>query len=410
MKVELHHIKIRDIAKGFVDSDTEGCRGFGGRLDIRPKYQRNFVYDDKKRNAVIHSVRHNFPLSVMYWVRKGTGTPEDPTRYEVLDGQQRTISICQFLNKAFPVMSDNGNPQFFHNLTDEQQEAFLDYELMVYVCEGTEQEELEWFQVINIAGEELSKQELRNAIYSGPWLTSAKEYFSKPTAGGKKIGDPYMTAKWVRQEGLQVAIDWVSHGDIEGYMSQHQQDEDAKELWDKFKAIIDWVKRVFPTYRKEMKKVPWGPLYDKYGKKFQQGDADRLEKEVARLMADEDITKKPGIYSYVLGEPEKVLSIRAFNERQKREACERQHHHCPMCEAEGVDIEYDIKEMEADHIVPWSKGGTTTSDNCQMLCKDHNGKKSNKTNDKAEQRKRTVEAPQDPLAGNSAVIVKEYNG
>ena len=227
MKVELQPIKIREIVNGFVDNDVEGCKGLGGSLDIRPKYQRNFVYDDKKRDAVIHSVRHGFPLSIMYWVKKGTGTADDPYRYEVLDGQQRTISICQFVNKAFPVKSDRGNFQFFQNLTDEQQQEFLDYELMVYICEGTEEEELQWFQVINIAGESLSKQELRNAVYSGTWLSSAKEYFSKPGSGGQKIGDDYMSCQWKRQEGLETAIDWVSHGNIERYMSEHQHDENG---------------------------------------------------------------------------------------------------------------------------------------------------------------------------------------
>lgn len=402
MKIELKKITIRQVVDGFVDNDTEGCKGFGGDLDIRPKYQRNFVYDEKKRNAVVHSVRHDFPLSVMYWVKKGSGTQDDPYRYEVLDGQQRTISVCQYVNKAFPVPV-KGNFKFFHNLTDEEQEKFLDYELMVYICEGTEAEELEWFQVINIAGEPLSRQELRNAIFSGPWLTSAKEYFSKPNSGGKKIGDPYMSAKWIRQEGLEKALDWVNHGDIEGYMSQHQRDEDAKELWTKFKAIIDWVKRVFPTYRKEMKKVPWGKLYDKYAKKFGKNDADRLEKRIAELMMDEDVSNKAGIYSYVLGEPESCLSIRKFTDKQKREAYERQHHHCPICEANGDLTEYELKDMEADHIVPWSKGGATTTDNLQMLCHDHNNAKSNKSNASDEQRKRQLDAPVDPLANNPTI-------
>lgn len=406
MKIELQRIKIREIVDGYVDSDTEGCRGLGGRLDIRPKYQRNFVYDAAKREAVIHSVRHNFPLSVMYWVKKGEGTDEDPIRYEVLDGQQRTISICQFVDGAFPVKSDNGNPQFFSTLDNTPggaQDKFLDYELMVYICEGTEEEELEWFQVINIAGEELTKQELRNAIYSGEWLTDAKRYFSRINGGGKRDADPFMNAKWNRQEVLEKAIDWVSHGDIEGYMSKHRRDEDASELVKGFKAIISWVKRVFPTYRKEMKRVPWGPLYNKYAKKFGSADADRLEEQVSRLMADEDVTNKAGVYSYVLGEPERSLSIRKFTDRQKREAYERQHHRCPMCEAEGKDVEYAIGEMDGDHIVPWSKGGTTTTDNLQMLCKKHNQKKSNDADVPNEQRKRQTSDPVDPLAGRTPV-------
>ena len=227
-------------------------------------------------------------------------------------------------------------------------------------------------------------QELRNAIYSGTWLTSAKEYFSKPNSGGKKIGDKYLTADWNRQGGLEVALKWVSHDDIIGYMSEHagtEEDgtplyENAEDLYNKFEEIIKWVKRVFPNYRKEMKKADWGSLYDKYGSKFQKKDAERLEKLVSKYMADEDVTKKPGIYGYVLGEPEKVLSIRKFNDRQKREAYERQEGKCPRCQAEGNDQVYDIGEMEADHIAPWSQGGATVSENCMMLCKDHNGVKS----------------------------------
>ena len=419
MKVELHKIKIRDVADGFVDSDTEGVKGYGGRLDIRPKYQRNFVYKDKQRDAVIHSIRAGFPLSIMYWVRKGSGTDEDPYRYEVLDGQQRTISFCQYINKGFPI-NEKGNFRFFHNLTQEEKDAFLDYELMVYICEGSEAEELEWFQVINIASEPLSNQELRNAIYSGTWLTSAKEYFSKPNSGGKKIGDKYLTADWNRQGGLEVALKWVSHEDIIGYMSEHagtEEDgtplyENADDLYNKFEEIIKWVKRVFPNYRKEMKKVDWGYLYDQYGSKFQKKDADRLEKLISKYMADEDITKKPGIYGYVLGEPEKVLSIRKFNDRQKREAYERQEGKCPRCQAEGNEQVYDIGEMEADHITPWSQGGATVSENCMMLCKDHNNTKSDakgKGGKKAVKEEEKTEQPIDPLASSTPLDVKEYN-
>lgn len=383
MKVELHRIKIRDIAEGFVDNEAEGVKGYGGRLDIRPRYQRNFVYDDKKRDAVVHSIRNDFPLSVMYWVRKPTGDENEPWRYEVLDGQQRTISFCQFVDVCYTI-TENGNARNFNNLPEAEKEAFLDYELMVYICEGTEEEELEWFQVINIAGDPLGRQELRNAVYSGDWVTSAKEFFSKPGNGAKAIADDYMSVRWNRQEGLERAIEWASDGSIEDYMSAHKDDKDAEELWKHFKSVINWVTRVFPAkyYRKEMKKVDWGYLYSKYSKDFQAKDADRLEKEVARLFAqtgtDGDITKPAAIYGYVLGEPEKTLSVRTFSPKQKRAAYELQEGKCPYCVENGNDQKYEFDEMEGDHIVPWSLGGSTTASNCQMLCKEHNSKKSDK--------------------------------
>ena len=391
MKVEPHQIKIRDLVNGYVNSDTEGVKAYGGSLDVRPKYQRNFVYKDKQRDAVIASVRRGFPISIMYWVKK-TDTDEngdETVRYEVLDGQQRTISICSYYNKDYSI-TEAGNFRFFHNLTETEQKAFLDYEITVYICEGTDEEELDWFRTINIAGEKLTEQELRNAVYAGSWLSSAKEYFTKPGSGAQKMGDKYITAEWNRQGGLERALQWIGTNTYKNdavkikdpicaYMADHQHDENANDFFNEYKKIIQWVERVFPTYRKEMKKVDWGYLYYKYSSKFQQKDAPKLEKKIQEYMADEDITKKSGIYAYVLGEPEKVLSIRAFKDKEKREAYERQGHKCPMCQSQGIETEYEYEQMEGDHIVPWSQGGKTEPSNLQMLCHEHNAAKSGKS-------------------------------
>ncbi len=231
---------------------------------------------------------------------------------------------------------------------------------MVYLCSGTDSEKLDWFETINIAGEELTNQELRNAVYSGSWVSDAKRYFSKDSR--PKIGDDYLGGVANRQDYLETAINWISDGHINDYMSKHQHDKNAKVLWEYFKAVIDWVKTTFTHYRKEMKGVPFGTLYNEY--KNEKFDAERLEEETASLMEDEDVTNKKGVYSYLLTRKEKFLNIRAFNTKQKRETYERQKGICDKC-----DRHFEIDEMEADHKKPWHKGGKTVTDNCQMLCK-----------------------------------------
>lgn len=356
MKIELKEITVRELADGYEDNAEGGVVGYGGKLDIRPPYQREFIYKDKQRDDVIKTVTKDFPLNVMYWSVREDGN------YEVIDGQQRTISICQYINKDFSV-----NGLAFQNLPDDKQEQILNYELMIYLCSGKDSEKLEWFETINIAGEELTPQELKNAVYSGSWVSDAKRYFSKNNR--PKIGDDYLSGSANRQEYLETAIDWISEGKIKDYMSKHQHDKDAKVLWNYFKAVIDWVKIVFTNYRKEMKGVSFGFLYNEFkDKKF---DAKKLEKEIAKLMEDEDVTNKKGIYSYVLTRKEKFLNIRAFTEKQKREAYERQKIVCPVCKKK-----WKIEEMEADHITPWHEGGKTSAANCQMLCKDDNRRKS----------------------------------
>lgn len=363
MKIELHQMPIRDVVVGYKDCAEEGVVAYGGRLDIRPKYQREFVYTGKQRDAVIETVKKGFPLNVMYWVKTDQGN------YEVLDGQQRTISIAQYVNGDYSL-----DDRFFHNLTDEEQDQILDYELMIYFCEGTDKERLDWFRVINIAGEKLTDQELRNAVYTGPWLSDAKLKFSKSNCAAYLLasdGGSLLKGSPIRQEYLQTALSWINDGKIEDYMAKHQHDKNADELWSYFQGVISWVREVFPFYRKEMASVNWGELYNDFGKKGL--NSKKLEVEITRLMQDEDVTKKSGVYQYVLTKKERYLSIRAFSDKQKREAYERQGGICSKC---GEN--FDLNEMEADHVKPWHEGGKTVAENCQLLCKQDNRTKSGK--------------------------------
>lgn len=360
MKIQLNEITIREVSNDYLNNDEEGVVGYGGKLNIRPKYQREFIYKDKQRDAVIDTIKKNFPLNVMYWVKNEDGS------FEVLDGQQRTISFCEYIAGNFSF-----NNLYFHNLTDVEKNQILDYKLMIYFCEGNDKEKLDWFKIINIAGEKLTNQELRNAIYSGTWLIDAKKYFSKSGCPAYSIASDYLSGSAIRQDYLETAIRWISGNKIEDYMSEHQHDPNANELWLYFQNVINWVRVVFPSYRKEMKGVEFGPLYNEF--KNKKIDAKKIEKEITELMQDEDVTKKSGIYPYVLTREEKYLNIRAFTDKMKREAYERQKGICPKCKEH-----FEIEEMEADHIKPWHEGGQTTAENCQMLCKQCNRTKSGK--------------------------------
>ena len=361
MKIELKQITVREVVDGYQDKAEEGVIGYGGKLDIRPPYQREFVYSGDQRDEVLKTIRKGFPLNVMYWVVRDDGG------YEVMDGQQRTISFCQYVNSGFPVKLNNQS-LFFHGLTTEEQEEILNYPLQVYFCDGTDREKLDWFKIINIAGEKLTTQELRNAIYTGPWLTEAKLKFSKSNAPAKGLAEKYVNGSPIRQEYLEVALSWLSNGEIEEYMGKHQHDQNANELWLYFKAVIEWVENTFPNYRKEMKGVNWGKLFGEF--KDEKFDTGKLEAEIAKLMQDEDVTKKSGVYDYILTGNERSLSIRSFTDNQKREAYERQKGVCLKCKKH-----FEIGEMEADHITPWSKGGKTVAENCQMLCQEDNRRK-----------------------------------
>ena len=360
MNIDLKEISVRDLTNGYIDNAEEGIFGYGGKLNIRPPYQREFIYNDKQRDAVINTITKKFPLNTMYWSVRKDGN------FEIIDGQQRTVSICQYVNGDFSI-----DGLAFHNLPKDKQEQILNYSLMIYFCSGTESERLDWFRIINIAGEKLTDQELRNAVYAGSFVSDAKRYFSKNGCVAFQFGSDYLSGSAIRQEYLETVIDWISKGQIEEYMSKHQHDKDAIVLWEYFQAVINWGKYVFTNYRKEMKGVPFGILYNEF--KDKKVDAKKLEKEIAKLMEDEDVTNKKGIYSYVLTRKEKFLNIRAFTDKQKRETYERQKGVCPACKKK-----WKIEEMDADHITPWHEGGKTITVNCQLLCKDDNRRKSGK--------------------------------
>lgn len=363
MQIELHKITVRDLTTGYADNAEKGVSAYGGKLDVRPPYQREFVYKEKQRDAVIDTLTQGFPLNVMYWATREDGT------FEIIDGQQRTISICQYVNGDFAF-----DMRYFHNLQDDEKEQILNYELQVYICSGTDSEKLKWFKTINIAGEELTDQELRNAVYAGSWVSDAKRYFSKNGAPAAKIGSDYLTGSAIRQEYLETAISWISKGNVEVYMGNHQHDASAAPLWQFFQSVITWIETSFrPTKerKKIMKGIDWGTLYWQY--KDEVFDSKKIDEEVSKLILDDDVTKKSGIYPYILTRQEKYLSIRAFSDAQKLAAYERQGGNCAVC-----GKHFELSQMEADHITPWHDGGHTVPDNCQMLCRECNRRKSGK--------------------------------
>lgn len=362
MKIELHEIPIREVVAGYADSAESGVVGYGGKLNIRPAFQREFIYKDKQRNEVIRTVQKDFPLNVMYWNR----IQDDA--YEILDGQQRTISICQYVRNEFSL-----DCRYFENLTKDEQEQILGYPLMVYICEGTDSEKLAWFKIINIAGEKLAPQELRNAVYTGKWLTEAKKFFSKTGCAASKTAGKYLNGSAIRQDYLETALKWISERNeeaIESYMAKHQKDTNCNALWLYFRAVIDWVEVTFPNYRgKLMKGQDWGIYYNHH--KEVEYDPMYLEKRIAELLEDEEVTNPKGIYPYLLDGKEKYLSLRAFPSKIAHAAYTKQNGICKKCKGH-----FSFDEMQADHITPWSKGGRTVESNCQMLCAECNRKKS----------------------------------
>ena len=270
MQMELNEIPVRKIVKDYKDDGEGGVVGFGGKLDIRPKYQREFIYNPKQRDAVVDTITQDFPLNVVYWAVREDGG------YEIIDGQQRTVSIARYVANDF---SFDG--LYFHNLPSDKQKQILDYKLMIYVCSGTDSEKLEWFKIINIAGAKLFDQELRNAVYAGSWVTDAKKYFSRSGCVAHQIGKDYLTGKSIRQEYLETAIKWISGNQIEEYMGKHQHESSAEPLWDYFQSVINWTKDTFTTYRDPMKGVDWGTLYNSY--KNEKLDPGKIEEETGKL-------------------------------------------------------------------------------------------------------------------------------
>jgi len=353
MKIVLKNILIKELVKNYEDRGEEGVFGYGGKLDIRPPYQREFIYPDKERNAVIDTVSKGFPLNVLYWAVRENGD------FEVIDGQQRIVSICQYVSGDYSV-----DDLAFHNLQDDKQKKILDYKLTVYFCSGSDSEKLEWFKTINIAGKELTNQELRNAVYSGSWVTNAKRYFSKSGCPAHNIGSDYLNGSSIRQEYLETAIDWLSEGNIEKYMSENQHKSDAITLWTYFKNVISWVENNFKN-KKISKGLAWGHFYNKFSKnKF---NLNLIESKVKKFILDDEITNNKGIYPFILTGKEKYLSLRSFSDSQKLKVHEKQNGKCKVCKKN-----FEINQMQADHIIAWSRGGKTIEENCQMLCiEDH---------------------------------------
>lgn len=387
MKTTLHtEWTIADICDGFVYNELEGkgLFGMGGKLTIQPEYQRNYIYADGKKDvAVIDSVLKGYPLGVIYFNRTADG------RFEVLDGQQRITSLGRFYNGKLGIKDASGLPQSIGSLPKELREKFLKATLLIYECEGTETEIKEWFKTINIAGVPLNHQELLNAVYSGPFVTAAKEVFSNSQRSEVQKWNAYVVGAVNRQDFLATALEWVSKGNAEEYMKDHRYNGDITELTNYFNSVIDWVKTVFPLVESEMRGLPWGELYEKFHNiPYNPG---YMAERVKDLYADPYLKNRKGIFEFLLGgeTDTKLLDIRIFDEatkkstyaRQTEEAKKKDTSNCPYC-AIGHDANvkkiWSLKEMDADHVTAWSKGGATKAENCQMLCKHHNRAKGNR--------------------------------
>jgi len=388
MRTELKHYAVRQTVEGFVYNEFEGKGLFGlaGRLVIQPEYQRNYIYNDGKKDvAVIESLLKGYPLGLIYY-------NVTETNLEVLDGQQRITSIGRFVTGKFAIHQD-GKEQTFSSLPIEERAKIMDSELLVYECQGAEREIKEWYQTINIAGVPLTNQELLNAVYSGPFVTNAKAEFSNSQNANLQKWSAYVKGDARRQQVLQVALAWVSNSQgfsIDAYMAKHRQEDNINELKTYFTTVIDWIGSVFTAPpEKEMRGLEWGRLYETYHHKSY--DPGRLDAEVRRLMGDAAVQSRKGIYEYLLGgegHPE-LLSIRLFDDNTKKLGFERQTakaksegiSNCPLC-ALGDNTNrsriYQQNEMDADHVTAWSKGGATHLDNCEMLCITHNRAKGNR--------------------------------
>ena len=370
MKIDKQEITVGKIVEGYLNNDEQGVRGFGGQLDIRPPYQREFIYNEKEQKAVINTVLHGYPLNVMYWVKRSEDA-ECP--YEIMDGQQRTLSLCEYVAGKFSY-----DFKFFANQPKDIQQRILDYKLDIYVCEGTPSEKLDWFQTINLAGKPLNDQEINNAIYAGPFVTDAKKHFSKSNCGAYRLGKDLVNGTPIRQDFFKKALEWMAEHETRlghnqtllGYMGDHQHDPNANNLWSYFQNVLNWAITNFDLkkFKKIMKGLDWAWLYDKYGSETL--DTVALAKRISELMRDGEIQKPAGIIPFVLTGDERYLDLRAFPEDIKLAAWERQNHICPLC---GREFDYEF--MEGDHITPWREGGRTVVENCQMLCRDCNRRK-----------------------------------
>ena len=372
MKFDVEEVTIGAIYEGFKDDDVSGVVGLNGQLNIRPAYQREFFYKGKALLDVIRTIHEKAPLGLMYWAVNDDGT------YEVIDGQQRTISFCRYLKGSFSF-----NTKYFHSLSPEQSSEILNYKVLVCYCRGDTESKKKWFERINIPGGKLTDQELRNAIYSGDWVADARSYFSRPDCPASRRGRNYIKGAVNRQDFLETAIKWkiiseynrpdmrVSKEQIDTFMSRHHHDKNAAPLRKNFRSVLDWVGRTFPTPREEMKSVDWGALHTEFG--GSKRDPKKLEKDIKRLMDDSEIQNRPGIYRYVMNRNEQELDLKKFCDRTKAAILSKQGGKCAICKKRK-----GIKETHADHIKPWSKGGRTEDSNCQVLCARCNQKKAAK--------------------------------
>lgn len=382
----LTDITIEDICKGFVYNEYEGKGLFGwsGKLVIQPEYQRNYIYADGKKDvAVVESILKGYPLGLIYFVKVG----ED--KYEVLDGQQRITSFGRFYTNKFPIKDDRGIEQIFDGLADDLKKKFRETKLTIYICEGEESEIKDWFETINIAGVPLNRQEVLNAIHSGPFVTLAKEEFSNSHNSNIQKWGAYISGSVIRQDYLETALDWVSKGNISVYMSQHRYDNNITELKTYFNSVIDWVSSVFIDVEPQMRGLPWGVFYEKYHRTSY--DPRAVSKLVNKLMEDDFVKEKKGIFEYILGgcEDAKLLNVRIFDDAVKKKVYNKQtqeaqnagHSNCPLCALGNNNNRtriWKLSEMDADHVTAWSKGGLTDISNCEMLCKTHNRAKGNR--------------------------------
>jgi hypothetical protein len=370
MTIKQTEVTVREITQGYTNNDEQGVRGFGGQLDIRPPYQREFIYNEKEQEAVITTVLNGYPLNVMYWVKRSDDA-ECP--YEVMDGQQRTLSLCEYVAGKFSHDFKN-----FFNQPMDVQNKILDYKLTVYVCEGEASEKLEWFKTINIAGKALNEQEINNAIYAGPFVSDAKRHFSKSNCGAYRLGKDLVNGTPIRQDFFKKALEWMAEHETRnghrqtavGYMAQHQHDPNANNLWSYFQNVLNWAMTNFSLkkFKKIMKGLNWAELYDKY--RTETLNTEELERRISALIRDGEIQKQTGIIPYVLTGDERHLDLRSFPEDIKLAVWERQSHICPIC-----GKEFDFEFMEGDHITPWREGGRTVTENCQMLCRECNRRK-----------------------------------
>lgn len=390
MKTELKHYTVNDISQGFDYNELEGkgLYGLNGKLTIQPEYQRNFIYsqgDGKKEAAVVGSLLKGYPLGLFYFNKPTSDS------LEVLDGQQRITSFGRFLKDKFAIIDAKGMPQYFSGLAKDKQDKILNSEILVYECEGTETEVKEWFETINTAGVPLNPQELKNAVYSGPFTTLGKAEFSNSKNSNVAKWGTYVSGTAIRQDFWERALEWVSKDkdNIGDYMASHRTETNIDEVKTYFNTVIDWVSSVFKDVESEMKGLEWGRLYETYHSKPYSPEG--LSKKVQELYGDGYVKNRKGIWEFVLGGSKdfKLLDIRIFDEptkkatysKQTKAAEEKGESNCPNCflghDANKTKI-WKLEDMDADHVSPWSKGGATSPENCQMLCKTHNRLKGNK--------------------------------